>query len=559
MTFSVVNGNGFLGVGENGALAMSVRVRANVSGNAQAWVCLAGDVSGPVTIQATVPGSAPVFFVAHPLAAPHNLTARALSPFSIDLAWQAGSGAPAGSGFIIERREALAATGPFTPWHELTRYFGTATTFQDQRLAAGQVAMYRVQAFVGSGSAERHSAPSNLAMQAMWQDPNTPSADPGGGEDGDGDGALGDPTGGEGGDNNYWIAGDGDGDGDPDNDKDGIVDTGDRYPEDPRRSEDIPVKFYGVIDLSAALAESFTVTNAITATGGKALISIDDTNRVGFAGIEQLPNGQSIIRSATWFNGVATQSSRLLYDQSGNDWKQYLPEPYGVTPEGLVIGNFIGTYGQVDQNVSPLSWPGYFTFQNGLLSLHASTPPTGPRTYTSVLLMSPSGVGMFRDIVPNAVGTASHVSVTFANTPLAYDYDPSIGNVTYTHAGHAASAPSEAGETLLWSATNNQTGTRYLTITTVGSSGPTHEPISLGGQSIAPNPPPENCKAINAQKQIVGSLRYYPPSPQIPISNTAWTRNVENSASSGKMGKQESSTTSCQRSSGSSSGQPFLI
>ena len=393
VTFSVVNGNGFLGVGENGALAMSVRVRANVSGNAQAWVCLAGDVSGPVTIQATVPGSAPVFFVAHPLAAPHNLTARALSPFSIDLAWQAGSGAPAGSGFVIERREALAATGPFTPWHELTRYFGTATTFQDQRLAAGQVAMYRVQAFVGSGSAERHSAPSNLAMQAMWQDPNTPSADPGGGEDGDGDGALGDPTGGEGGDNNYWIAGDGDGDGDPDNDKDGIVDTGDRYPEDPRRSEDIPVKFYGVIDLSAALAESFTVTNAITAPGGKALISIDDTNRVGFAGIEQLPNGQSIIRSATWFNGVATQSSRLLYDQSGNDWKQYLPEPYGVTPEGLVIGNFIGTYGQVDQNVSPLSWPGYFTFQNGLLSLHASTPPTGPRTYTSVLLMSPSGRG----------------------------------------------------------------------------------------------------------------------------------------------------------------------
>ena len=77
--------------------------------------------------------------------------------------------------------------------------------------------------------------------------------------------------------------------------------------------------------------------------------------------------------------------------------------------------------------------------------------------------------------------------------------------------------PREAGETLLWSATNNQTGTRYLTITTVGSSGPTHEPISIGGQSIAPNPPPENCKAINAQKQIVGSLRYYthPTDPNI--------------------------------------------
>ena len=93
---------------------------------------------GPATIQAAVPGSTPVFFVAFPLAAPHGLTARALSPLSIDLAWQAGSGAPAGSGFIIERREALAATGPFTSWHELTRYVGTGTTLQDQHLAAGR-------------------------------------------------------------------------------------------------------------------------------------------------------------------------------------------------------------------------------------------------------------------------------------------------------------------------------------------------------------------------------------------------------------------------------------
>ena len=174
-----------------------------------------------------------------------------------------------------------------------------------------------------------------------------------------------------------------------------MLDTADRYPDDPLRSEDIPVKFYGVIDLSAALAEPFTVNNA---PGGKALMSIDDTNRVGFAGIEQLPNGQSIIRSATWFNGVATQSSRLLYDQSGNEWKQYLPEPYGVTPEGLVLGNFSGTYGQVDQNVSPLSWPGYW--KNGNMvdpaawSMYDSLPPAIKLQRLAASLMANTSQGL---------------------------------------------------------------------------------------------------------------------------------------------------------------------
>ena len=194
---------------------------------------------------------------------PSGLTAQYVArtttePPGILLQWTPGE-PPTGGGFIIERRESMDTAGPFTQWHELERRPYSETSWRDIRLVPGEYAIYRVRAFFGSGENERHSTPSNHARSAMWIDRNNDGIlEPPGGDDGTvGDPNVNPPGGGDdggggngGGPGNPGIPGDGDGDGDPDNDKDGVVDTGDNYPDDPKRSEDIPVKFYGVIDLS---------------------------------------------------------------------------------------------------------------------------------------------------------------------------------------------------------------------------------------------------------------------------------------------------------------------
>ena len=65
--------------------------------------------------------------------------------------------------------------------------------------------------------------------------------------------------------------------GSDDSDGDGVKDGSDAYPDDPRRSEDIPVKFYGVIDLSQYQYQGQPVqADNVTA------IAIDDGNNVSW-------------------------------------------------------------------------------------------------------------------------------------------------------------------------------------------------------------------------------------------------------------------------------------
>ncbi len=223
------------------------------------------------------PGATPDFVNWIAVTAPHGLTAHYVArtstkPAGILVQWTPGE-PPTGGGFIIERRKSKTAFGPYTHWHELDRVGDDSTSYFDTRLLPGQFAIYRVRAFFG----DRRSAPSNLYLATMWRLRDGILQPPIGAPSG-GSGPTSDPPGGDGGSGgNAGIPGDGDGDGDPDNDSDGVVDTDDRYPDDENRSEDIPVKFYGVIDLS-----QYQYQGQPLPQGTLSHVAIDDKNRVSW-------------------------------------------------------------------------------------------------------------------------------------------------------------------------------------------------------------------------------------------------------------------------------------
>ena len=302
--------------------------------------------------------------------APGNLTATAQMD-GIALGWSAGQ-APTGGGFIIERRESLTSGGQFTAWHELQRVSDSQTAWLDTQLAPGEYAIYRVRAYFGSGANERHSAPSNRARAARWVKKLDGQWGSPGGDDGTGGGPVGDPPGGgsgsggsggssSGGDGGCSIPGDADGDGDPDNDKDGVIDTEERYLNDPLRSDDIPVKFHGVVDLGKYLVAPenppFDVGTALPHYGaGVPLITIDDSgSRVAWAGIEDTgtldPAGEHIyqIRCIIWQDGQITSDKSSLLTEIGteippgggparNYIRRYVLDPVGISQE-RVVGN----------------------------------------------------------------------------------------------------------------------------------------------------------------------------------------------------------------------------
>ena len=243
---------------------------------------------------------------------PTHLSALA-GAYGITLAWIPGETVP-GGGFVIERRESMNTGGPFTWWHELKRLPGRATTHRDTQLIPGEFAVYRVRAVFG----DRRSAPTNLVRAAMWVDTDDDGipdhAQPG--DTGGGGSVVVDPPGGggdggDGGGGNPGIPGDGDGDGDPDNDKDGVLDINDRYPNDPLRSEDVPVKTYAALDLDKFIDVPLAPSTADPVNGGAGpLITIGDNSRVAWAGIHDTgshdPQGSPIqaIRCVTWAHGV---------------------------------------------------------------------------------------------------------------------------------------------------------------------------------------------------------------------------------------------------------------
>ncbi len=110
--------------------------------------------------------------------------------------------------------------------------------------------------------------------------------------------------------------------GNDDSDKDGVKDGSDRYPNDERRSEDIPVKFYGVIDLSQY---QYADQTPVKPLAQPQMMRIDDQNRVAWLSVETVDIGTGEddtdgtktswintgprVTATTWQDGVAAQAA----------------------------------------------------------------------------------------------------------------------------------------------------------------------------------------------------------------------------------------------------------
>ena len=129
---------------------------------------------------------------------------------------------------------------------------------------------------------------------------------------------------------------------DNDSDDDGVNDTGDRFPLDPRRSDYIPAKFYAVNDLSTYLpAEVRNTFDAMHA-------ALDDSHNVAFFGTT--PATASAPQTGRVFTShdgtLTTGPSFPMFDpgpaagdsraMTTPDLDQYFVEPYGAGTGGWV-------------------------------------------------------------------------------------------------------------------------------------------------------------------------------------------------------------------------------
>ncbi len=106
--------------------------------------------------------------------------------------------------------------------------------------------------------------------------------------------------------------------GEEDTDDDGVNDLADQFPTDERRSESIPVRYYGAIDLTEGLEDFPPVEH----------LAIGDDNQVAFAG-----GYESEARVAVWKDGEILSDHTVPANGLG-DWFY----PAAVNPSGLLIG-----------------------------------------------------------------------------------------------------------------------------------------------------------------------------------------------------------------------------
>ena len=439
------------------------------------------------------------------VAQPTNLIARTIGA-GIDIAWRPGDGA-IGGGFIVERRESMHTAGPFTPWHRLARINGVNTTYYDQLLRRGEFAIYRVRAFFGSGASERRSTSSNLARAAMWidRDGDGDLDGPPDGDSGGGTGATADPPGGGGGGDggDPGIPGDGDGDGDPDNDDDGVVDINDRHPDDPLRSEDIPVKFYGVIDLSASMVSPVPVGNIHNLN--RPLITINDENQVAWAGTQDTGDHDPAGNPIGIFHVFQWEAGSIVsHLQKALNWTE---QPYtvefncflqpqsgiGVLPDWggpNVAGNFWvsmkETVGDGD------GYGGTFSLrEDGYVQDPASKKLSYPTNYNQVLMVGPSGAEAWKyvDAPSSGANPATKYRLKVAGHPLCSVSVP-LGEPAIEFSVYLMSSKSHA----IWGKVIAGIETDYIADGESGASQPFALPFPVG-----------NCYAINDQKMIVGT------------------------------------------------------
>jgi hypothetical protein len=234
--------------------------------------------------------------------APLDLTASTVSISSIRLNWKLP--AQDASSLSIERFDSGLE------WSLVDIVPANVLTYLDGGLFAGTTYHYRVIATRGSLA----SLPSNEAVAttladsdgdgisdaeelANGTDPNNPDSDGDGVLDGDEMAAGLDPN-------------------DDDTDGDGVSDGNDQFPDDDRRSEHIPVKFYGSIDLNGAIENSSKDIDRI---------AINDAGRVA---IDMRMNRYGFGRIA----GIFRRNETVPYGNEGHTIQQLFDYAFVDTP-----------------------------------------------------------------------------------------------------------------------------------------------------------------------------------------------------------------------------------
>jgi hypothetical protein len=239
-------------------------------------------------------------------------------PSSIGVSWTA---VPGGAQYRVERRLPFGDSTT-SPWSTLSTISAPSVHYIDSAVVAGKVYAYRVIALAGT----LESSPSEEVWAALPQ-PLPPDPNP----DSDGNGIADSDEG----------TGDSDGDltdnaHDPDNDNDGIPDAEDEWPDDPRRSETIPPKYYGIVDLKSCTFEGNPVPIDENAT-----MAIDNSNNVSWlltrwSDVYQ-DNVQQVV---TWRDGVAQSVASYGYNAAPVDVPQPIDEitVHGINGAGKIAG-----------------------------------------------------------------------------------------------------------------------------------------------------------------------------------------------------------------------------
>ena len=308
--------------------------------------------------------------------------------------------------------------------------------------------------------------------------------------------------------------------GSDDSDGDTVKDGSDAYPNDERRSEDIPVKFYGVIDLTKYLpvADPFELENP-----GRLEIAIDDENRVAFGGLVQHPPAnESTLRTVVWKTGAIERDTTLEFPyspsvavQSGDGislsfHRHTWPDAFGLNAQGVVEG-FASV--QIVENEEPpdvdYMWPARFAAETSLQIqplAHSSYPPP-PYPLWRPIMFSPKGTAFY---VETALAGGEVSTPIFGMTPFtAYQSTRWSGNET-----GPSDAVASSEDDLMWKLIRNdsaQTVSIQLYDHTTGANAVvTGIP---GGATLL---------ALNSSKQVVGDLRTEEPSTTANPYGRGW-------------------------------------
>lgn len=211
------------------------------------------------------------------------------------LGWTSGPGSsivitwpriPEANGYRLERKLPFG-NGTSSEWAVLAALGGGVSSFTDSIVVLDQIYAYRVIAVRGLAE--------SLPSGELWLKFNGPSVPPSI-PDSDGNGTP----------DSDETPGNVDNDAtdnahDTDDDNDGTLDQYDRWPDDPRRSEEIPLKFYGVMDLAA--------NGSSVPTANIKSMAIDDSGNVAW----MIQDGDTKV--VTWSDGAV--QSVATYELGG--------------------------------------------------------------------------------------------------------------------------------------------------------------------------------------------------------------------------------------------------